>query len=206
MEMLRPGPSTSSRTGPSTLGSGKIRIGMVRANKSGRMVRAIRETGATTRPMARAPSGMSTEINTRVAGLMTKPTDTGPTHTLMELNIRAIGRTICSMVMVSRSGPTALVMKATMSRAGSTDTVPTPGKMGRNTRETGLKTKFTAAEPTSGLMVANTRANGSTTTCTATAFTPGRMGVAMRASMRRIASTATAFICGPMVASTMASG
>ena len=86
---------------------------MEKANKYGKTVRDIMETGAITRPTVKAPSGTFMVISTMAAGLMIRLTVTGLTRMQTEPSIKAIGKMIFSMVTVSKSGPMALSTRAT---------------------------------------------------------------------------------------------
>ena len=77
---------------------------MVKANKYGKMVRGIMETGAITRPMVKALSGTFMVISTTEAGLTIRHTVTELIRMQTERSIRAIGKMIFSMVTVSKSG------------------------------------------------------------------------------------------------------
>ena len=95
--MLRIDLSLSSRTEPNISASGKGKIDMDAGFRSGRTVRAMRETGALIRPMALVLSGTCMVTSMRVSGSMTKPTAMARTLMQMEQNIKATGRMIFSM-------------------------------------------------------------------------------------------------------------
>jgi len=124
------------------------------------MAHVTRVTGATTRHMARVPSGTSMEISTRAAGLMIRPTVTEHTHMPMVQGIKATGRTIYSMAMALRSGPMDPSMRVIMCKDVSTAMDHTLGKMAASTQVTGSKTRSMEEAHTNGSMAASIRANG----------------------------------------------
>jgi len=82
----------------------------------------------------------------------------------------------------------------------------TPGKMARNTMETGITIRFMAVVHISGSMVESTPVNGSTTICTDTVYTLGKMVGVTKASTLRTESMDMASISGQMAANMMDSG
>lgn len=61
--------------------------------------------------MVKENSGIQMVIIMRDSGSMTRPTDRDFTHQLMDLVTSVNGKTICSMVMVKKHGPTNHHMK-----------------------------------------------------------------------------------------------
>jgi hypothetical protein len=101
----------------------------------------MRANGKITGPMARVNSSMWMAIYTKAIGSMTKLTDSESIFMLMGQGMRVIGRMICSMARERRLGQMAQFMKASISRARSTDSDCTAGMTAPDMRESGMKTK-----------------------------------------------------------------
>jgi len=84
--------------------------------KSGLTTLSTRASGAKTKPMAEASSGMLMVIFTRVSGRTTRQMDSEFTSTSMALNTKVTGKTISKMDKEWRVGKTVADMREDIKR------------------------------------------------------------------------------------------
>lgn len=101
-------------------------------SKSGQTVLAMKGNGNEIKLMAGESSGMLMGMFSMESGKMTKQTDTVSIRMSMELNTRAIGKTICKMATELRPGQIAPSTRATIKKERSTERGPTSGAMDQN--------------------------------------------------------------------------
>ena len=137
-----------------------VPIAMVTALKSGEMAPNTSVNGNSIRHMARAPTGSSTVIRTKVSGSMIERTAMALTCMPMVQSMLVTGMKICNMALVSKSIQTVQDMKANTSRERSREKAHLNGKMDQAIPAIGLRTISMAKGSTSGLMAEFTQVNG----------------------------------------------